>query len=69
MLEVEVDVEPLPLAEPDGGSGSVRGLIGARATEWRVIVLEVPLPEVVGSPASRGMARGTRLKWTLWPVT
>ena len=40
LLEVDVEAELFPpsLAGPDDGSGSVRGLIGARATEWRVMV-------------------------------
>jgi hypothetical protein len=67
-LSLEVDVEVLSL-EPEDGPGSGRGLIGARATEWRVTVVEVPLPEVVGSPASSATASWIRLKWTLWPVT
>jgi hypothetical protein len=55
LLVVDVEVEVVSVL-PEGGSGSVRGLRGARATEWRVMVVEAPLAEVVGSPASRGAA-------------
>jgi hypothetical protein len=51
-----------------------RGFSGARLTERRVMVDDVPLPVAVGvalsSEAARGTrARGTRLKRMLWPVT